>query len=211
MLSDKSLAWLVMAAVFLELVLIFLLATPNTAAGARDIESRNTAEILGKQRAKTASEFASRYFTAHFVDTGLVKNVRAALIPSDEQKARATGMENFLPGLFVWVGVRLEGFWAMIYSSYHRLYVMGFMLMFSLPAILPTLIDGLVERRISIEINDVAKPVFFHGAKKVLTILFVMPLFILFLPIPVSGAIWFGWLILLPTFMWITAKNVQEL
>ena len=211
MFSDKGFGWIVMALVFLEIITIFMLATPETAAGARDLEDHNTVSILGEDRARKANVFATKYFSRHFIETGFVANVRAALIPTEEKKAKATGMEDLLPGLFKSAAVRLEGLWAMIYNSYHRSYVMVFMLMFIVPVLLPTLVDGLVERRISIETNDVAKAVFFHGAKKILIVLLVMPLFILFLPFPVSGTIWFGWLLMLPIFMWVTAKNVQEL
>lgn len=88
---------------------------------------------------------------------------------------------------------------------------MGFMILVSVPFIIPALISGLIGRRIAIEENDVATPVFFHGAKKALVVLLVMPLFILFLPFQVNTVVWWSWCFSLPIAIYVTSKNVQEL
>jgi hypothetical protein len=208
--QDKSIGWILVGIIALEIIITFLISTPESARQVREAEQGYTKAILGETRALRAKGFAENYFKAHWVETGIV-NELGRLVPTDEARSRATGMEDLLPGLFGWVQKRLEGFWPMVYGAYHRLYVMLFVLLFGIPVLLPALIDGLVERKIAIETNDVAKPVFFHGAKKLLGVMVVMPLVILFLPTTVNATIWFAWLIVLPMVIWVTAKNVQEL
>lgn len=209
--DTDGIGWKIFIVILLELLTMFMLASPESALKIREAEHRSTAAMLTDERARRAANFANKHFNAHFVETGIVRNVQAALVPTDEQRARATGLENFVPKLFAWVGDRLQGFWSMLYSAYHRLYVMGFMMVFAAPLVIPALGDAVGERRISIELHDVATPVFFHGAKKVLIVMVLMPLFVLFLPFTVKPAIWFLWLLLLPAAIWVTAKNVQEL
>jgi len=202
--------WAVFSVIFIEIVAIFLLATPQSAQQAREAEYRSAVRILGQERANEARQFATEKFAEHFVQTGLVKNVQATLVPEEEAKARAN-LQHFMTDTFTWVQQRLDGLWAMIYSAYQRSYIMVFVMMFSIPMIVPALIDGLLERKIAIGSYEVATAVFFHGAKKVLTVMLIMPLFVILLPFSVGAEVWFLWVFALPMAIWMTSKNVQEL
>lgn len=211
MLKDIGLGWVAILALFLLIVLMFVFATPNTVAKAREAENRNIVRILGEMRSVKATRFADHWFGAHFIKTGLVANVQAMFIPTEESKKRATGLENFVPWVFTFAQKRIDGFWGMLYGSYKRLYLMAFMVLFSIPLLFAALVSGLVERRIIIETKDTAKAVYFHGAKNVLFALVLAPLFILFWPWAVSGAVWFAWFAMIPVAVWVASKNVQEL
>ena len=211
MLKDMGLGWLVVLAVFVLIALMFTFATPGSVAAARKVEDAGMIYLLGNNWASRADQFANRHFRAHFVNTGIVGQVQAMLIPTEENKRKATGLENFVPQVFSWAQQRIDGFWGMLHGSYKRLYLMAMMLMFSIPALAPAMIGGLIERRILIEAKDVAKAVYFHGAKRVLFALILAPLFILFWPWAVNSLAWFAWFYLFPVALWVASKNVQEL
>jgi len=211
MLKDMGLGWIAVLALFLLVVLMFVFATPSAVAKARNTEHASIVQILGEARAYKANLFADRYFGAHFVETGMVAQIQAMFIPTEESKRRATGLENFVPWVFSFAQKRIDGFWGMLYGSYKRLYLMAFMLLFSIPLVFASLVGGLIERRIVIENKDVAKAVYFHGAKNVLSALVLAPLFILFWPWAVDSFAWFAWFALFPMAVWVASKNVQEL
>jgi len=211
MLKDLGLGWVFFLAVFILVALMFTFATPTAVAKARSIENTSIVRILGETRADKANGFAQEYFGRHFVQTGIVSQVQAIFIPTQENRQKATGLENFVPGLFTFAQLRIDGFWGMLYGSYKRLYMMAFMLLFSIPLLFGSLVGGLVERRIVIETKDVAKAVYFHGANKVLYGLILAPVFILFWPWAISALAWFVWFALFPVAVWVASKNVQEL
>ncbi len=132
-------------------------------------------------------------------------------IPTEENKAKAKGFEDFLTDFFANSERRIEGFWGMLYGAYKRSAAMLLMLPYAATIIFAALVGGLVERRIAIESKRVAKAVYFHGAKKAMYALLVAPLFVLFWPWAVSGAVWLAWFALFPATIWIASKNVQEL
>lgn len=211
MLKDLGLGWVFFLAIFILIALMFTFATPTAVAKARDVEHNSIVRILGEDRAYKANRFADRYFGRHFVKSGIVRNVQAIFIPTEENKQKATGLENFVPWVFAFAQSRIDGFWGMLYGSYKRLYMMAFMVLFSIPLLFAALVGGLVERRIVIETKDVAKAVYFHGAKKVLYGLMLAPIFILFWPWAISAMAWFLWFALVPVAVWVASKNVQEL
>lgn len=209
-LQESGTGWILIFVFFLEVVFIFFLITPGDAAQARKEERISTVEMLGEAKAREATRFANKWFGAHFIDTGIVSKTQSMAIPSDESRRKAVGLENFLPEVFGWVQKRLEGFWSMLYGAYHRVYVLKELFYFCLPLLIPALMDGLMERKISVETQGVANAVFYHGAKKALFVLAISPLFIAFLPFTISTNIWYAWFLLVPLVVWVTAKNVQE-
>lgn len=204
-------SWVVIGILFLEVVVLFFLATPEYASNARRAEDNSALAIFGEEDAQKAKAFANRYFGNHFIESGFINGTESMLVPTDEQRQRADGMGRIVPGLFTWTQQRLDGFWAMIYGVYHRLALFGITLLVGLATIMSLLIDGLICRRISIDTNEVATPVFFHGAKNAFVALLIAPLFLLLLPFTVNQFVWYTWLVLLPIVIWVTSKNVQEL
>lgn len=194
----------------LEVIVLFLIVSPEGAAKAREIESGYVEDVLWEERERRASRFANHYFKKHFIDSGFVEEAKNAVIPRAEAQRRAN-LETFLPQLWIWVEERLQAFWGAMYSVYYRLYIVVFIAPFAAVIAVPAVYDGLMERQRRIAKQGVATAVYFHGAKKVLTVLAIAPLLLLFLPMAISPMIWFVWMAGLPIALWVALSNVQEL
>lgn len=210
-MGASSTPWIFVGIIFLEVVFILSIASPDFVKEARIQEHKSAIHLMGEKHAGEAVGFASDKFGEHFVNTDLVAGISAALVPTDENKAKATGLEEFVPDLFGWASARLEGFWGMIFGAYHRVYVMAAVGVVCIPMVVVALIDGLVARKVSITLNDVGKPVFFHGAKRAAAAMVLMPLMLLLYPATINQSIWWGWLLVLPAVLWVQTANVQEL
>lgn len=211
MIENGGINWTVLALLFLEIVVLFALATPEHARTARVNETQAAIEVFGEERADRALNFAHTQFRRHIEDTNIETRSYQILIPTDTSRERAGRVGEMTPWLFVWVRDRLEGFWSMVLGMYHRAALLGFALLVAVPLIWVSLVDGLVDRKIRIFTDRMSTPVFYHGAKGVFSILVVAPLFILALPFSVSPSIWYVWLLMLPIVIWVSARNVQEL
>ncbi|TVS17376.1 MAG: DUF4400 domain-containing protein [Gammaproteobacteria bacterium] len=210
-IENGGINWTVLGLLFLEVVLLFALATPEHARNARASEARAAISVFGEDRAERALHFASTNFHRHIVEKNIEERSYQIFVPTDENRERAGRVGEMTPWLFVWVRDRLEGFWAMVLGIYHRAALLGFAMMIAVPVIWVSLVDGLVERKIRIFTDGVSTPVFYHGAKGVFSILLLAPLFILALPFSVSPSIWYAWLLILPIVIWVSSRNVQEL
>lgn len=209
--QDTNAGWLLLFVVVIELMVVFLVATPERAASARASEIRSAPAFLGKERAKRSQRFADAYFRKHFIDTGLVQQSRAMFIPTEENKQRATGLENFVPGVFSSFSRRLEGFWAMVHMAYRRAYIATFLFFVGLSILIPALIDALVSRRQSLEAHGVTNAVFFHSSKRLLVVLTALVPLLLIVPFAVDPIVWIAWSLFTPIACWVTIRNVQEL
>jgi len=207
----NSAPWLIVTVVLIEVILIVAIANPESVEEARANENASTVTLLGPEHAGLARTFAITKFQAHFVESGLLKDVNRTFVPTAKDKAKATGLEEFVPDVFRWATSRLEGLWGMIFGAYHRIYVMAAIGIACVPFVVSALIDGLVVRKISLHNNDVGKPVFFHGAKKAAVTMLVMPIALLFYPATLNPSIWCAWVLIFPCVLWIQAANVQEL
>lgn len=206
-----STPWIFVGILFLEVVLILSIATPDFVKEARIQEHESAVDLMGEEHAGKAIGFAQDKFSKHFVNTDLVSGISDALVPTDKNRAKATGLEEFVPDVFSWAAARLEGFWGMIFGAYHRVYVMAAVALVCVPMVLVALVDALVARKVAIQLNDVGKPVFFHGAKRAVAAMALMPLMLLLYPATINQSIWWGWLLILPAILWVQTANVQEL
>lgn len=209
--QDTNAGWLILFMIVIEFMIVFLVATPERAAAARSSEIREAPTFLGRDRALRSQRFADAYFRRHFIDSGIVQQSRAMFIPTDEKKRRATGLENFVPGLFAGFSRRLEGFWAMIHMAYRRAYIAAFLFVVSLAILIPTLIDALVSRRQSLEAHGVTNAVFFHSSKRLLVVMAALVPLLLLVPLAVDPVVWVAWTLFTPIACWVTIRNVQEL
>lgn len=210
-IESGGINWYIVGILFLQVVLLFALATPENARSAREREAQGVEVVLGERRALRAESFAERNFNRQFVDSGIVARSHEMFVPQSESRDRAGQIGEMTPALFAWVQMRLEGIWSMVYGVYHRASTLGFVGLFAIPVLMLALVDGMVERKTRIMADGVSTPVYYHGAKRAFAALMVAPLFVLMLPVTVSPSIWYGWLVLLPGIVWVSARNVQEL
>lgn len=195
-----------------ELVVIFLMVSPERLNHAREKENQVAIQLFGRELARDASEFAARNFDRHFVQSGFVEVTEGLVIPNEEQRARTPELQPFRESLpFEWARTRVDALWIIIYGAYHRAYVIALCALFAMAIIICCLVDALVQRRINITNSKISNSVFYHSAKKLLVFLIVAPLFLAIAPITLTPLILVAWILLLPPAIWIGARNVQEI
>lgn len=210
-MKDISIGMWFLIAIAVEVAVLFLFASQTRADAIRREEWRGVVALLGEPRAAKAHRFADHHFKKHWVTPGVVSELENQFVPTEEQRARSTGMEEFGRNATSWIDERLAGFWPMTHEIYVRLYIMIFMLLFVLPGITTSVIDGVIMRTISIENEETARAVYFHGAKWSVVVAILFPLLTILLPQALDAYNWLLWMCFFPIAIWFTMKNVQEL
>lgn len=210
LLSDK-LSLIGLLVILLELALIVLVVSPEQARRARVAEQETATVVFGEPLAARARGFAERKFGETFVESGFLARVDGMLVPTEEARRRATGIETLGTDTFGWVRTRLSTLAATLFGAYHRLYMMGLMAMVGLGLVIVCLTDALVERKAALLNSEITNAVFYHSAKGVLFWLLLLPLLIAISPVTIRSAALHIWGASLPMLLWVGARNVQEM
>ena len=210
LLSDK-LSLIGLLVILLEVALVVLVVSPEQARRARVAEQETAKAVFGAPLAARARAFAERKFGETFVESGLLARVEGMLVPTDEARSRATGIETLGTDTFGWVRTRLGTLAATLFGAYHRLYLMGLMAMVALALVIGALTDALVERKTALLNSEITNAVFYHSAKGVLFWLLLLPVLIAISPVTIRSTALIVWGVSVPLLLWVGARNVQEM
>ena len=210
LLSDK-LSLIGLLVILLEVALVVLVVSPEQARSARVAEQETATAVFGAPLAARARAFAERKFGETFVESGFLAQVEGMLVPTDEARSRATGIETLGTDTFGWVRTRVGTLAATLFGAYHRLYLMGLMAMVALALVIGALTDALVERKTALLNSEITNAVFYHSAKGVLFWLLLLPLLIAISPVTIRSTALIVWGVSVPLLLWVGARNVQEM
>ena len=210
LLSDK-LSLIGLLVILLEVALVVLVVSPEQARGTRVAEQETATAVFGAPLAARARAFAERKFGETFVESGFLARVEGMLVPTDEARSRATGIETLGTDTFGWVRTRLGTLAATLFGAYHRLYLMGLMAMVALALVIGALTDALVERKTALLNSEITNAVFYHSAKGVLFWLLLLPVLIAISPVTIRSTALIVWGVSVPLLLWVGARNVQEM
>ena len=210
LLSDK-LSLIGLLVILLEVALVVLVVSPEQARRARVAEQETATAVFGAPLAARARAFAERKFGETFVESGFLARVEGMLVPTDEARSRATGIETLGTDTFGWVRTRLGTLAATLFGAYHRLYLMGLMAMVALALVIGALTDALVERKTALLTSEITNAVFYHSAKGVLFWLLLLPVLIAISPVTIRSTALIVWGVSVPLLLWVGARNVQEM
>ena len=210
LLSDK-LSLIGLLVILLEVALVVLVVSPEQARSARVAEQETATAVFGAPLAARARAFAERKFGETFVESGFLARVEGMLVPTDEARSRATGIETLGTDTFGWVRTRLGTLAATLFGAYHRLYLMGLMAMVALALVIGALTDALVERKTALLNSEITNAVFYHSAKGVLFWLLLLPVLIAISPVTIRSTALIVWGVSVPLLLWVGARNVQEM
>ena len=210
LLSDK-LSLIGLLVILLEVALVVLVVSPEQARRARVEEQETATAVFGAPLAARARAFAERKFGETFVESGFLARVEGMLVPTDEARSRATGIETLGTDTFGWVRTRLGTLAATLFGAYHRLYLMGLMAMVALALVIGALTDALVERKTALLNSEITNAVFYHSAKGVLFWLLLLPVLIAISPVTIRSTALIVWGVSVPLLLWVGARNVQEM
>jgi len=156
-------------------------------------------------------ELKERKFGETFVESGFLARVEGMLVPTDEARSRATGIETLGTDTFGWVRTRVGTLAATLFGAYHRLSLMGLMAMVALALVIGALTDALVERKTALLNSEITNAVFYHSAKGVLFWLLLLPVLIAISPVTIRSTALIVWGVSVPLLLWVGARNVQEM
>jgi hypothetical protein len=210
LLSDK-LSLIGLLVILLEVALVVLVVSLEQARRARVAEQETATAVFGAPLAARARAFAERKFGETFVESGFLARVEGMLVPTDEARSRATGIETLGTDTFGWVRTRLGTLAATLFGAYHRLYLMGLMAMVALALVIGALTDALVERKTALLNSEITNAVFYHSAKGVLFWLLLLPVLIAISPVTIRSTALIVWGVSVPLLLWVGARNVQEM
>ena len=208
--EHRPITFYILAIVFVEALIVLLVATPKFVAESRVKERQGLTELLSPSGAHEAGSFAKRTFKAHFVDTGIRDKSYEVFIPSQEKKEKAN-LQHFVPSFFDGAKRRFDGWWMMIEGAYSRVYTIGFVAWMYLMVIVGCIVDSIIKRAVSIDEKAHSVPVYYHAAKRAFLLLVLLPFFILLWPVSVHPNVWLAWGFCVPAALWVSFRNVQEL
>jgi hypothetical protein len=210
-LWSEKLSLLGLIVIVLEVALVALVVSPESARNARIAEQQTAIEVFGVGLAERARDFAERHFTEDFVESGFFETLEGMLVPRAEARQRAVGLETFGTEVFEWSKQRIRTLAATVFGVYHRVYLMGLMAAFAVTLIIACMADALVQRKAALLNAEITNAVFYHGAKRTLIWLLLLPLLITISPVTIGSTVLVLWGVSLPALLWVGARHVQEM
>jgi len=206
--SGRYTVFLVM---FLTLVFALLvLFGKNYVLNQMERERHLTANVLGSAAEQSIYSQAYVIYDALFKKTGVMKASFNLIAPTDAQRARSGGLENFGEAYFSHSVKRLTVFWNSLFQATYRAVLMFHWLPYMLPLFLPAIIDGLMTREIKKHNYGYASAVRYHmGIHFLITVFLIVPIYLLMpfaitpLAIPAIG-------FLQAIILMFTAANLQK-
>jgi hypothetical protein len=208
--SDK-LSLFGLLVILLEVALVVLVVSPESARNLRMAEQQTALTVFGADLAEQALEFAERHFTEDFVESGFFETLEGMLVPTAEARQRAVGLETFGTEVYEWSKQRIRTLAATLLGVYHRVYLMGLMAAFAVTLVIACLADALVQRKAALLNAAITNAVFYHGAKRTLFWLLLLPLLITISPVTIGATVLVLWGVSLPALLWVGARHVQEM
>lgn len=148
--SSNSRGWKFIALVILAHVLLLAIFVGE------EWVQRSLAKERGMNRtfytepaARAAEERGAEWFTAAFVDTGIMEIAMAATMPTEADNRRSQGTVNLGAPVFDWWEGRLRTWWTLVFAAFLRTAHLLLWWPYAIFFIAPFLIDGLVQRQIA--------------------------------------------------------------
>lgn len=138
----------VLVVIFLHLLLYTVLVQESWLEKTMDAERHSNYAYLGDERASMAETRAANAFNAAFVNTGVMANSFRIFIPDDAQRANSKGLEHMGSGMFAWMETRIRATWTLVYQVFLRFSTAILWWPFLLLAVVPFLVDALMQRKV---------------------------------------------------------------
>lgn len=150
----KKFLWLYAAL----MVAIMAMVKVQTVEHAVETELGYARSVLGEDTARYAYEGAAQWYNTIAIDWGWHEGMRNLFIPTDYERVKSKGLENFGNYLFKYVDDRLEAFWRGLYLLFTRLRILLMWLPFIPIMLLPAFNHGWQLRNIKKTNFDYASP-----------------------------------------------------
>jgi hypothetical protein len=180
------------------------------------IESRISREralmgaVIGGAAETELDLAAGRAFTRLFEDTGIRSALQRFALPTDEERANSVGLQDLGSPLFDWAATRLEVLWHGAYQALYRLIALGRALPCALLILVPSVVDGLMQRKVKQRNFGYASPVRFNTAIHCCALaLYSIPIY-LFLPLAITPTVIPAWTLATSLAVLLLTSNLQK-
>ena len=147
MKSLENSFWFVCSMILVLFSLGLLFASTDFIRGNMIKESKMVYRTLGEEATREIQERADRWYIAT-IEKPQVEEALMMIIPTREERERSRGLEDLGSPLWPWVADRISCLMDMIYWLYRRVALLLVWLPACLPALVLSVVHGLLERKI---------------------------------------------------------------
>ncbi|WP_427501710.1 DUF4400 domain-containing protein (plasmid) [Methylomonas sp. MED-D] len=142
-----------------EVFLVAVLVSDRWLTDMQDTEDRMIVEYLGADHDRRIREEATSVFNALLVQTGIQQNVYHFFIPTTAEREKSVGFEHFgQTDYFPFVQSKLDVLFGTFYQSLRRLFLLLSWWPFLIASVIPSAVDGLIQRKIKQSNFDYSSP-----------------------------------------------------
>lgn len=192
----------------LEAGVVFLAMPKDTLLTARASESKAVAAFLGKETETRVKDMADNWYTASFIQTGLLKATYDFFINQWEGKEGDLKLDD--RGLTALVDKRLDVFWLAVHQAYYRFAIMMAWLPYMLPLLIVATVDGLIQREIRKWQFAFSSPAAHQIAVKIIYGTIAVVILSPFLPIAIPPLTMPGLMGAAAVASWVSMANIQK-
>lgn len=198
-----------------EIVVVMVFINPKYIKSELKKEVVTVDRWFGTEKTKEMYADSVEMYKSAFVETGLIKGSYNFFLPKSHNThpnvKRNTGIEKLgRAKIWVYVKARLDTFWLVVKSGMFRFQLLLICFLHCLPFLIPSLVDGLMQREICKTSEENASLNIYTVSKGVLLTVLVLPPVLLVWPFAISPLYVGWWAIFLAVSAWLMSANVQH-
>jgi hypothetical protein len=210
-MNRTVLFWLVVFGCEIIVLLVFINPTYIHSEFKKEVLTIN--KWFGAQKTKEMYTDSLDVYQSMFVDTGIINGSYRFFLPNKEnlETQTNTGIRKLGKAkIWVWIKERLDSFWVVVKTGIFRFQLLLICFMHCLPFLMPSLIDGLMQREICKTSEENASLNVYTVSKNVLLSVLILPPILLVWPFAISPVYVGWWALFLATSAWLMSANVQH-
>lgn len=154
----KQPLWLAIWIIAIEAIVVTVLIPGDWTVRVINEESQLLEKRLGTEEKNWVHDRARNWFNAQIIDSGIYQACLDHLVPTEEQRARSSGMEEMGSNWFVWAEGRLQAIANAYYHILSRFALLMTWAPYFLVLLIPAMFDGITTWRIKRTNFDYASP-----------------------------------------------------
>jgi len=176
-----------------------------------ELEEKWMISYIGQEQTEIIQAKAQALYSGAFLETGVMENSYYFFIPSEEERSRSLGFEDFgRKDIFPFIRSRLDVIWMSVYQICQRIFMIGIWAPYALILLVPFITDGMVNRKIKQYGFDYSSPFLHRYSVWVFGLVCYISFLALFAPIPIPISIMPFACMLMAVSLGVFASNVQK-
>jgi hypothetical protein len=210
-MNKTVLFWLLILGCEIVVVMVFINPSYVQTEFRKEVVTVN--KWFGAEKTKEIYTNSVEVYQSMFVDTGIIKGSYSFFLPKahDESVKRNAGIDRLGKSkIWGYVQDRLDAFWMVVKSGMFRFQLLLICFLHCLPFLIPSLVDGLMQREICKTSEDNASLNIYTVSKTVLLSVMILPPILLVSPFAISPLYVGWWALFLAVSAWLMSANVQH-